>query len=145
MDWKKASKDITFLSAGVPGSSVGVSLLAVGLVDFAPPLVVIGGLTTCGSIYMLTQMSWLGCNYGIEYVDDPATGKKIPTCHRASYDSIIADDDYKSALEYADLSQRALYEEQAKDSDNKHEIKEEKGKTESDYTSADLYAFIASP
>ncbi|MBO5810572.1 MAG: hypothetical protein J6R32_07060 [Bacteroidales bacterium] len=69
MDWKKASKDITFLSAGVPGSSVGVSLLAVGLVDFAPPLVVIGGLTTCGSIYMLTQMSWLGCNYGIEYIE----------------------------------------------------------------------------
>ena len=22
------------------------------------------------------------CRYGIEYVDDPATGKKIPTCHR---------------------------------------------------------------
>ena len=27
------------------------------------------------------------CKYGIEYVDDPATYKKIPTCHRASYDS----------------------------------------------------------
>ena len=25
------------------------------------------------------------CNYGIEYVDDPATAKKIPTCHRASF------------------------------------------------------------
>ena len=57
------------------------------------------------------------CKYGIEYVDDPATYKKIPTCHRASYDSIIADDDYKSALEYADMSQRALYEEQAKEID----------------------------
>ena len=22
------------------------------------------------------------CKYGIEYVDDPKTGKKIPTCHR---------------------------------------------------------------
>ena len=21
------------------------------------------------------------CKYGIEYVDDPATGKKVPTCH----------------------------------------------------------------
>lgn len=57
------------------------------------------------------------CKYGIEYVDDPATFKKIPTCHRASYDSIIADDDYKSAIENADLSQRAIYEEQAKEID----------------------------
>ena len=57
------------------------------------------------------------CKYGIEYVDDPKTFKKIPTCHRASYDSIIADDDYKSAIENADLSQRAIYEEQAKEID----------------------------
>lgn len=57
------------------------------------------------------------CKYGIEYVDDPATYKKIPTCHRASYDSIIADDDYKSAIENADMSQRAIYEEQAKEID----------------------------
>ena len=57
------------------------------------------------------------CKYGIEYVDDPATYKKIPTCHRASYDSIIADDDYKSALQYADTAQRAIYEEQAKEID----------------------------
>ncbi len=57
------------------------------------------------------------CKYGIEYVDDPVSFKKIPTCHRASYDSIIADDDYKSAIEYADLSQRVLYEAQAKEID----------------------------
>ncbi len=57
------------------------------------------------------------CKYGIEYVDDPKTYKKIPTCHRASYDSIIADDDYKAAIEYADMSQRILYEEQAKEID----------------------------
>ncbi len=57
------------------------------------------------------------CKYGIEYVDDPKTYKKIPTCHRASYDSIIADDDYKSAMEHADVSQRILYEEQAKEID----------------------------
>ena len=57
------------------------------------------------------------CKYGIEYVDDPVTFKKIPTCHRASYDSIIADNDYKSAIENADMSQRAIYEEQAKEID----------------------------
>jgi len=57
------------------------------------------------------------CKYGIEYVDDPATLTKIPTCHRASYDSIIADDDYKSALENADITQKAVYENQAKEID----------------------------
>ena len=57
------------------------------------------------------------CKYGIEYVDDPITFKKIPTCHRTSYDSIIADDDYKSALLYADHEQRPIYEEQAKEID----------------------------
>ena len=70
MDWKKVSKDRIFLSAGLPGASVGVGLLAGGLVEgVVPPLVVIGGLTTCGSIYMLTQMSLFGCNYGIEYIE----------------------------------------------------------------------------
>ena len=54
------------------------------------------------------------CKYGIEYVDDPATLTKIPTCHRASYDSIIADEDYKTALKNADSCQRSIYEEQAK-------------------------------
>ena len=57
------------------------------------------------------------CKYGIEYVDDPATFKKIPTCHRASYESIIADEDYKAALENADISQREIYEEQAREID----------------------------
>ena len=57
------------------------------------------------------------CKYGIEYVDDPVTLKKIPTCHRASYDSIIADEDYKAAIENADISQRAVYEEQAREID----------------------------
>ncbi len=57
------------------------------------------------------------CKYGIEYVDDKVTYKKIPTCHRTSYDSIIADDDYKSALQYADPIQRGLYEEQAREID----------------------------
>ena len=42
------------------------------------------------------------CKYGIEYVDDPATGKKIPTCHRSSFDSIMEDSDFEQALENAD-------------------------------------------
>ena len=57
------------------------------------------------------------CRYGIEYVDDPATNKKVPTCHRASYSSIVADDDYKSAIANADAEQRAIYEAQAREID----------------------------
>ena len=57
------------------------------------------------------------CKYGIEYVDDPNSFEKIPTCHRASYDSIIADEDYKSALENADVMQKEIYEKQAKEID----------------------------
>lgn len=53
------------------------------------------------------------CKYGIEYVEDPATFKRVPTCHRASFDSIVADDDYKTALKYADGVQRGVYEAEA--------------------------------
>ncbi|MBE7050620.1 MAG: TIR domain-containing protein [Ruminococcaceae bacterium] len=57
------------------------------------------------------------CKYGIEYVEDPATFKRVPTCHRTSFDSIIADEDYKSALSFADSVQRGIYEEEAKEID----------------------------
>ena len=52
--------------------------------------------------------------YGIEYVEDPGTGKRIPTCHRASYDAVAADEDYKNAIKYADSAQREIYETEAK-------------------------------
>ena len=55
------------------------------------------------------------CRYGIEYVDDSVTRKKVPTCHRASFESILSDEDYQSALEKADAQQCLLYEEQAKE------------------------------
>jgi len=54
------------------------------------------------------------CKYGIEYVDDPATGKKIPTCHRSSFDSIMEDSDFEQALENADAVARRVYREEAK-------------------------------
>ncbi len=53
------------------------------------------------------------CKYGIEYVEDPATSKRIPTCHRASYDPVRTDEDYKNALKYADVVQREVYETEA--------------------------------
>ena len=54
------------------------------------------------------------CRYGIEYVEDPATRKRVPTVNRVQYTSILADEDYKSAVEYADISQRIVYESEAK-------------------------------
>ena len=54
------------------------------------------------------------CKYGIEYVDDPATGKKIPTCHRSSFDSIMDDSDLEQALENADPAARKVYRDEAK-------------------------------
>ena len=54
------------------------------------------------------------CRYGIEYVDDPGTGKKIPTCHRSSFDSIMEDSDFEQALENADVMARRVYREEAK-------------------------------
>ena len=54
------------------------------------------------------------CRYGIEYVEDPATHKRVPTVNRAQYTSIFDDDNYKSAINYADTYQRAMYEEEAR-------------------------------
>lgn len=54
------------------------------------------------------------CRYGIEYVEDPATHKRVPTVNRAQYTSIFDDDNYKSALQYADSLQRGIYEDEAR-------------------------------
>jgi len=54
------------------------------------------------------------CKYGIEYVDDPATGKKVPTCHRSSFDSVMDDSDFEQASENADVAARKVYREEAK-------------------------------
>ena len=54
------------------------------------------------------------CKYGIEYVDDPKTGKKIPTCHRSSFDSVMEDDNFDQACENADAVARKVYRDEAK-------------------------------
>lgn len=51
--------------------------------------------------------------YGIEYVDDPKTRKKVPTCHRTLTNSILKDGDYLKALNLADVIAKKLYEEEA--------------------------------
>ena len=58
------------------------------------------------------------CRYGIEYVEDPVTRRRIPTINRAQYTSIFSDEDYKSAILYADDAQKAIYEQEAEMIDN---------------------------
>ena len=53
------------------------------------------------------------CKYGVEYVEDPLTKERIPTCHRTQVESILTDTDYQAVLQYADSTSRAVYEEQA--------------------------------
>ncbi len=54
------------------------------------------------------------CGYGIEYVEDPKTKRRVPTVNRVQFTSIFDDANYKSALEYADIEQKGIYEAEAK-------------------------------
>ena len=60
-----------------------------------------------------TYWSLVLCRYGIEYVEDPSSHKRIPTVNRAQFTSIFDDEDYKSALQYADGYQKDIYEQEA--------------------------------
>lgn len=53
------------------------------------------------------------CKYGIEYVEDPQTHKRVATCNRTQFTSIYADEDYKAAIQYAEAGQRELFEAEA--------------------------------
>ena len=71
------------------------------------------------------------CKYGIEYVDDPATGKKIPTCHRSSFDSVLDDPNYEQACENTDAVARRVYQDEARQiEDLRKRIIEVSGKEE---------------
>lgn len=53
--------------------------------------------------------------YGIEYVEDPTTHKRVPTCHRVQLDNILQDSDYFAAIaNTVDNYTRELYETEAK-------------------------------
>ncbi len=80
------------------------------------------------------------CRYGIEYVEDPATHKRVPTVNRAQYTSIFSDEDYKSALQYADSYQRVIYEDEAKAIDDRRKTAELKARAEADRTEAERQA-----
>ncbi len=61
-----------------------------------------------------TYWSLVLCKYGIEYVEDPSSHKRIPTVNRTQFASIFADEDYKQAIQYADGYQKDIYEAEAK-------------------------------
>ena len=51
------------------------------------------------------------CRYGVEYVEDPSTHKRIPTVNRTQFTSIKTDEDYKAAINHADILQKTIYKE----------------------------------
>ena len=53
------------------------------------------------------------CNYGIEYVRDPRSGKMLPTCHRTQFRSILEDSSFLLALKYSDGAAQSLYRHEA--------------------------------
>ena len=50
------------------------------------------------------------CRFGVSYVNDPQTGRKMPTINRSNLKSVYEDEDYLRALEYADPIQREIYQ-----------------------------------
>lgn len=52
--------------------------------------------------------------FGIEYVLDPKTQERIPTCHRTQTQSILSDPDYLAALEHSDIEAQKVIENEAK-------------------------------
>ena len=51
--------------------------------------------------------------FGVEYVEDPKSGKRIPTCHRTLVKSISVNENFKMALNFADLERKMFYEDEA--------------------------------
>jgi len=57
------------------------------------------------------------CRYGIQYVEDPTTHRRLPTVNRTQYIAVSADPDYREALSRADGEQRELYVHEAAEID----------------------------
>lgn len=51
--------------------------------------------------------------YAIEYIEDPVTSKRIPTCHRTLLKSVTSNENFKAACRYADSESKMIYEEEA--------------------------------
>ena len=73
------------------------------------------------------------CVYGIEYVDDFVTARKIPTCHRTVRESIFNNTDYKLIISRASIEEKAIYETEAKEIDRLQKEIIEKANKEQPY------------
>lgn len=51
--------------------------------------------------------------YGVEYVEDPITKKRVPTCHRTRVQAIQNSTNYELACKYADAESRFMYQDEA--------------------------------
>lgn len=73
------------------------------------------------------------CRYGVEYVDDPKTKKKMITCHRTKYESVLTDPDYKIIISKAYGEALDIYKEEAKTISNIQKKALEISNNEEDY------------
>ena len=55
--------------------------------------------------------------YGVEYVEDPKSHKRIPTCHRTLVQSVFSNSNYKKAIELADIESKLCYQDEAEELD----------------------------
>lgn len=53
------------------------------------------------------------CRYGVEYVEDPSTHRRVPTVNRTQPTAVTSDKDYQMALNYADAEQAKIYKAEA--------------------------------
>lgn len=54
------------------------------------------------------------CKYGVEYVEDESTKKRVITCNRTQFSSVFADADFQAAMEYADSEQKVILDSEAR-------------------------------
>ena len=60
-----------------------------------------------------TYWSLVLCRYGVEYVEDPKTKKRVMTTHRTLPQSVLRDGDYQQAIKLASIETKRLYQEEA--------------------------------
>lgn len=62
--------------------------------------------------------SLLMCKYGVTYVEDPKTKKFMPTCNRTHFGSILNEELYAKAIEFANPEKQKYYTETANEIDS---------------------------
>lgn len=54
------------------------------------------------------------CKYGVEYIENPKTGKRTLTCNRTQFTPVFSDSDYQAAIEYAFYDKKTHFESEAR-------------------------------